>query len=430
MRGLFFLLGLVAALAAFAAAAHELPDRISVHAFVKPQGDRLHVLVRYPLPLLPQLDLPKRGAGFIDLQRAEPHLERGATAAAKAFELRADNRLLAPVRVSQRFTPPTDRSFDSYDQALALLQSPPMPAGIDVPANRGYLDLQLDYPIRSERAGFTLEVHQDPGIADRITVDVRFLPPGGPERIYVLRGQTGPVVLDPRWHQAVWMFIESGIHHILGGLDHLLFLLCLVLPFRRFGWNLIGVVTAFTVAHSITLISAAYGLVPSGDWFPPLVETLIAASIIYMAIENIVAPNLRRRWLLTAIFGLVHGFGFSFALASELQFAGDHLVLSLAAFNLGIEIGQVLFVAALLPLLILLARWPRASRYTALALSTAVAVIAFQWLLERGAALSQAPWPALGADPLMIAGRVLAGVLILGGVAAWVYGRRARRPRS
>jgi hypothetical protein len=287
--------------------------------------------------------------------------------------------------------------------------------------------VRFEYPIRSQRSDFVLEVHQDPALAERVTVDVRFLPPGGAERIYMLRGQADPVVLDPRWHQAAWMFIKSGIDHILGGLDHLLFLLCLVLPFRRIGWNLIGVVTAFTLAHSVTLISAAYGLVPSGAWFPPLVETLIAASILYMAAENLLAPSLRRRWLVTAIFGLVHGFGFSFALASELQFAGSHLVLSLFAFNIGIEIGQVLFFAAVLPFLFLLARHPRASRYTSLVVSAVVGFIAWQWLVERGAALELAPWPPVHADSVMAAAQVLAAVLIVGGLACWFFGRRARR---
>ena len=109
--------------------------------------------------------------------------------------------------------------------------------------------------------------------------------PGQTERAFQFTGDPGLVRLDPRWHQAAWRFVRSGFAHILDGIDHLLFLLCLVLPLRRF-WHLVGVVTAFTVAHSITLFCAAFGLAPSALWFPPLVETLIAASIVYMAIEN------------------------------------------------------------------------------------------------------------------------------------------------
>src|SRR5688572_25875534 len=223
-----------------------------MHAFVKPEGERLHLLVRVPLALLPNLELPRRGPGFIDLERADAHLERAAAATAKALEIRADGVPLAPpLRSSRRFTPPSDRSFESYAQALALLEGPPLPPGIDVPWDRGYLDVHFEHPIRSERSDFVLGVHKDPALGEKVTVDVRFLPAGGAERIYVLRGEVGPVTLDPRWHQAAWMFVKSGVQHIIGGLDHLLFLLCLVLPFRRLGWNLVGVVTAFTVAHSI-----------------------------------------------------------------------------------------------------------------------------------------------------------------------------------
>src|SRR5439155_7145698 len=83
-----------------------------------------------------------------------------------------------------------------------------------------------------------------------------------------------------------------------------------------------------TVAHSVTLIASAYNLGPTALWFPPLIETLIAMSIVYMALENIVGSNVRRRWMITFGFGLVHGFGFSFALRETLQFAGSYLLTS------------------------------------------------------------------------------------------------------
>ena len=101
----------------------------------------------------------------------------------------------------------------------------------------------------------------------------------------------------------------------------MLFLLCLVIPIRRFR-VLVPVVTAFTLGHSATLIGTAYNLAPAGKWFPPFVEMVIALSIVYMAVENIVGANLDRRWMIAALFGLVHGFGFSYALKENLQFAG------------------------------------------------------------------------------------------------------------
>ena len=148
---------------------------------------------------------------------------------------------------------------------------------------------------------------------------LRFLPPGGATRAYEFHGDPGLVRLDPRWHQAAWRFVKEGFFHILDGTDHLLFLLCLVIPFRRFR-ALIPIVTSFTVAHSITLIASAYDAGPESLWFPPLIETLIAISIVYMALENIspACSNAQRRWMIAFGFGLVHGFGFSFALRQTL----------------------------------------------------------------------------------------------------------------
>ena len=185
--------------------------------------------------------------------------------------------------------------------------------------------------------------------------------PGGAVRAFEYSGDPGLVRLDPRWHQAALRFVALGFEHILDGIDHLLFLTCLVIPFRRVG-PLVAIVTSFTVAHSVTLIASAFGLAPGALWFPPLVETLIAMSIVYMAFENIVGVKLRRRWLITFAFGLVHGFGFSFALRETLQFAGSHLLTSLVSFNIGVELGQLLVLVLLVPALSLVFRFVVAER--------------------------------------------------------------------
>ena len=237
-------------------------------------------------------------------------------------------------------------------------------------------------------------------------------------RAFEIPTAIGRVDLDPRWHQAAASFVKSGFRHILDGPDHLLFLLCLVIPFRRVGWTLVGVVTSFTVAHSITLIAAAYGMVPPGDWFPPLVEALIAASIIYMAIENVLRPNLRWRWLVTGLFGLVHGFGFSFMLKNQLQFAGDHLLLSLLAFNIGIELGQLLFIALAIPLFVLLFERARSGeRLITAIISAFVAHAAWHWLVERWDTLAKVEWPQIHAATLALS-IVLAAAL---GILAWLF---------
>ena len=380
------------------AGAHDIPGELRVHALVKPEGERLRVLVRVPLELLLNLNLPKRGPGYLELSAAEQALPRAIAATGKELAFFEDGERLAPGRGEGRFSLPSDRSFESFEQALALVQGPRLPAGTDVFWNQGYFDAYLEYPLRSPQAGLAVDFYVSPGLRDRLKLDLRLLLPDGAQRAFEIPTASGRVELDPRWHQAAVSFTKSGFRHILDGLDHLLFLLCLVVPFRRIGWPLVGVITAFTLAHSVTLIAAAYGMVPAGKWFPPLVEALIAASIVYMAIENVLRPNLRWRWLVSALFGLVHGFGFSFLLASELQFAGGHLLLSLLAFNVGIELGQLAFIVLAIPLLALLLRKaPLSERVIVAVISAFVAHTAWHWLAERWETLRSVEWPAV--DP-------------------------------
>jgi hypothetical protein len=202
------------------------------------------------------------------------------------------------------------------------------------------------------------------------------------------------VRLDPRWHQALMRFVALGFWHILDGTDHLLFLFCLVIPFRRIR-PLVLIVTSFTLAHSVTLIASAYGIAPGALWFPPLIETLIAMSIVYMALENIVATQPAHRWIITFLFGLVHGFGFSFGLEHTLQFAGSHLLTSLLSFNIGVEVGQLLVLALLVPALDLLFRFVVAERIGIIVLSALVAHTGWHWMMERFGTLRQFPWPAM-----------------------------------
>ncbi|MBT5872767.1 MAG: hypothetical protein HOH43_05060, partial [Candidatus Latescibacteria bacterium] len=212
----------------------------------------------------------------------------------------------------------------------------------------------------------------------------------------------------------------------LDGIDHLLFLLCLVIPFRQFR-ALVAIVTAFTIAHSVTLICSVLGLAPDALWFPPLVETLIAASIVYMAIENIVGSNLHRRWMITFCFGLIHGFGFSFALRETLQFGGTHLMTSLLAFNMGVEIGQLLALAALVPALHLLYRFVLKERIGTILLSALVAHTAWHWMTTRGANLGEYDFQfTLDGDLLVVLVGWFLVIAASGGLSWWAL--RGWRP--
>ena len=176
----------------------------------------------------------------------------------------------------------------------------------------------------------------------------------------------------------VLFYLGLGVEHIIGGIDHLLFLLAL-LALATSLWQTVKIVTAFTVAHSITLSLAALGMV---DVPSSIVEPLIAASIVWVAVENLVAPaGAARRWLIAAIFGLIHGLGFASALA-ELGLSREVLVRALIGFNIGVELGQLVFVAVVMPPLVWASRPGRLPRLPQI-LSVIVALVGAVWLVER-----------------------------------------------
>jgi hypothetical protein len=419
------LAGLLAALGPPGASAHDIPGDVRVMAFVKPEGQRLRLLVRVPLAAMREVDVPLRGPGYLDLARAEGALRTAASLwLVDNLDLEEDGtRLPHPQLVEVRVSLASNRSFSTYEEALAHLRGPRIAPDADLYWNQQLLDVMLEYPIASDRAGFAIHPRLS-RLGQQVVMALRFLPPGGAERAFELPGDPGLVRLDPRWHQAALRFVELGFLHILDGLDHLLFIACLVIPFRRLR-PLVAIATAFTVAHSITLLGTAFGLAPEGLWFPPLVETLIAVSILYMALENITGTSLHRRWMIAFAFGLVHGFGFAFALRESLQFAGAHLVTSLLAFNVGVEIGQIAVLLVLVPLLNLaFRRLPE--RLAVVVLSALVAHTAWHWMLERGATFRRYPLPALDAEALAGMLRWLMAAIVLA-LLVWGADRWLRR---
>ncbi len=399
--------------------AHDIPNDVTVQAFVRPQGDRLHLLVRVPLKAMRDVNFPEGGPGYLDLARVNDLLPGAATLWISDFVevYEGDVRLLKPRILATRISLPSDRSFVSYEDAYAHVIGPPLSNDTNVYWDQTMLDVLFEYPIQSEHSRFSIH----PALARlglRVVTVLRFLPATGGVRAFEFSGDPGLVHLDPRWHQSALRFVDLGFLHILDGTDHLLFLLCLVIPFRRLG-ALIPVVTAFTIAHSATLIASAYNLAPNFLWFPPLIETLIAISIVYMALENIVGgSSLQRRWMMAFGFGLVHGFGFSFALRQSLQFAGSHLLTSLLAFNVGVELGQLLVLVLLIPVLQLLFRYAVAERMGTIILSALVAHTAWHWMLDRGYVLAQFrfAWPGFTTLLLASALRWLMLFLFLGGL--------------
>ena len=234
---------------------------------------------------------------------------------------------------------------------------------------------------------------------------VQWVAPGTDEaQALVFGNESGEQTLalqPPGWWETLKQYMLDGIWHIWIGYDHILFLLALLLPsvlVRQAGqWapapriggagtEVVKVVTAFTLAHSITLSLAALGVItlPSR-----LVESAIAASVVVAALSNLFSAfesNRSKRWMMAFAFGLLHGFGFASVLA-DLGLPKNALILALVGFNVGVEIGQLAIVAVFLPL----AFWLRATAFYRVGVlkggSLIVALLATWWLVQRAFAL-------------------------------------------
>ncbi|MCJ8013436.1 HupE/UreJ family protein [Paenibacillus sp. KQZ6P-2] len=176
----------------------------------------------------------------------------------------------------------------------------------------------------------------------------------------------------------MFMYINLGLEHIITGYDHLLFLLALIIISKKFT-DVLKIITAFTIAHSITLTLAALELIPV---FPKWIEAGIALTIAYVAMENFFVKTSKWRWALTFAFGLIHGLGFATAI-SEIGFDQTYTALSLLSFNVGIEVGQLLVVALVLPFLLKLQSNEKYYRPFFYSTSACIFAVATIWFFQR-----------------------------------------------
>lgn len=178
------------------------------------------------------------------------------------------------------------------------------------------------------------------------------------------------------WHSTLRTYILMGMEHIWSGLDHMLFVFGLLLAAEQRVWKIVKLITAFTVGHCITLVLSSLEIAYLS---PTIVEPLIALSILYVAVENIWKKKESARVAVTVLFGLVHGFGFAEVLRGTLS---GHMALPLFSFNLGVEIGQLVVVGILIPLLIWIRRVPLKINWNMYA-SGIVGVFGLYWFIER-----------------------------------------------
>ena len=253
------------------------------------------------------------------------------------------------------------------------------------------VDVLLRYTSEGAVYQYALSSSLDPGLPDQdetanLVLDYS---PGGVQ-VFRARGLLHePVVVTRSLLDAVLTFIKEGVIHILEGLDHVLFVICLVLGAMHLK-PLLWRVTGFTIGHSITLSLGFYGFVPSAAWFVPAVETGIALSIIYVAVVA-VAPGLQQKkgeWTVvgvTGLIGLLHGLGFSFVLQHILQVTSPDIWQSLVAFNVGVEVGQLLIViGAWIAFYIIGLLGGRAAKVNRYLVASLCIVIALFWVMERG----------------------------------------------
>ncbi|MSO55613.1 MAG: HupE/UreJ family protein [Acidobacteria bacterium] len=408
--------------------AHDIPDEIVLQAYLKPDQSQMTVLLRVPLIALSDSSLPKDGTGYLALSYIDPAISEAANQIASGIVfLEGEERLMQFEMENGRISIAADKSFDTYEGALARVRGARIPDNTQVYYNQGFLDLELTYPIRSQDANFAMQVLFGKGLASRTATYINFIRPNGDVRSFTLHDDSSLVRLDPRLTQAAWAFVTAGFYRFLDGLDHLLFVFVLALPYRRLR-DLMKAVAAFAAAHSLTLIVAGLGFAPTGTWFAPLIGTLIAVSIIYVAIDNAIGANLRKRWVVALVFGLVHGFGFSLVFRDLLQFAGGHPIAALVSFNLGLEAGQLIILAIVMPVATLLFTQVVAERAGIIVASAIVSHSAWHWMTARLEVLQVADRPALDLALALVLVRWLLALTVAGGGIWFLWGLFKPKP--
>jgi hypothetical protein len=393
----------------------DLPPEIVLQGFAKPEDGRLRLLVRVPLVLLSSFGLPKRGPGYLDLARIDDKLKQVAAATARQIELREDGVPLVPVAHEARISVLSDRSFTSYAAARAYLDGPPLPVGTDLFWNQGFFDAELEYPLRSSDAHLSVRMNVAPELGRRLKLRLEYLPVNGPARSYALPGSSGWIALDPRWYEAAWLFLKAGFTSPFA-IDRFAFLVCLVAPFRQLR-SLFALVAVLAGLQALTLTASAEGAVAGIGRLAPLFDGSLAALILLLAIGNLAAPSLRRRWFISALIGALGGFGLGELLADASQFAGTHAFVSMLFFNLGVALSEVVSLALAFAALRWLVDRALGLPLGVLVVSAVVGHQGWHWMMDRSPELRHALGHATAAELASIALWLLPALLV--GGAAW-----------
>ena len=319
-----------------------------------------------------------------------------------------------------------DSSF-ANPEAAATHIAQPAEAGLKIAVDLGFLDAHFVYRIRPAPAVFSIQSRVAEDLQDLSKLIVQFVPEGNHAGgAMTISAQSGRVALNPSRAQAARGFVLVGMQGLLTNADCLLFILCLMIPFRRardFG----ALYAAFVLANLISLAGAAFGLAPDSRWFGAFAASASAVMIFLLALGNIFGAHLQRRRLWTGLFGLILGFEFAKLLAERLQFAGAHSQVALWFYALGIDVGALLVFALAFVGLALILRGARAGRIGIIVLSTIVAHASWHWMIDRLAVLWQTPWPSMPAAAFYHLAQWIFVVLLAGGAYCLAAQRIERR---
>lgn len=312
---------------------------------------------------------------------------------AEGLDVEVDGTRLPAEAVQIRVHPISEApGFATLEEARAAFEREPSPIAdtSETYVGDALVDVVLEVASIEPVAAYSLASNLDPSLTGQEdTANLILDHAEGQTQIYRARGLlTEPVLIARSSTAAAYTFVVEGVHHILEGPDHLLFVICLVLGATGLP-SLLARITGFTIGHSVTLSAGFFGYVPSGGWFVPTVEIGIALSIIYAAAIAL-APKSQRRggelamFVITCAIGLLHGLGFSFVLHEILQVDAPNVWQSLLAFNVGVELGQLLIVAIALPVFITLRHLgDHVWRIARIGTATCCIVIASVWTGER-----------------------------------------------
>jgi hypothetical protein len=372
---------------------HDLPQDTVMHAFLRVQGGEAHLLVRVPLDLLHGISWPTNHGEYA-VNDSPAAVSQALDALGHAILIWQDGERLTPTISSGQLAALGDLSFANPEAAAAHIAQP-VDAGLKIAVDLGYLDAHFVYPIRPAPAVFSIQSRVAEDLQELSKLIVQFLPDGSNRGgAMTISAQSGKVALNPDRRQAALGFVLVGMQDFLADADCLLFIVCLMIPFRR-ARDFAAPYAAFVLANIISLAGTAFGFAQDSVWFAALAASVSAVLIFFLALGNIFGAHLQRRRLWTGLFGFVLGFEFARLLAGRLQFAGGHSQIALWFFAFGIDLGALLALALIFAGLGLILRGARAGRIGIIVLSAIVAHTSWHWMIDRVEVLWRMPWPPM-----------------------------------